>query len=116
MAPPPRHVNRWGVAGLAILAVGLVAIAVRHGACRAAAFAAGCTAAGALGSDRGPARLWRLEEMGVHHYAFPALLTAKEPVLLHVWLKAQRQEGKVLLRRAAAYVRLMALVIRHDNM
>ena len=100
MAPPPRHVNRWGVAGLAILAVGLVAIAVRHGACRAATFAAGCTAAGALGRDRGPVRLWRLEELGVHHYTFPALLTAKDPVVLHVWLKAQRQEGKVLLRRA----------------
>ena len=96
--PPPRHVNRWSVAGLAVLAVSLATVFVRHGACRAAAFAAGSGV-----GDRGPARLWRLEEMGVRHYALPALLTAKEPVLLHVWLKAQRQEGKVLLRRAAAY-------------
>ena len=99
MAPPPRSVNRWSVAGLALLAVGLVAIALRHGACNAATFAAGCTV-GAL-RDRGSVRLWTLEELGVHHYTFPALLSAKEPVVLHVWLKAQRQEGKILLRRAA---------------
>ena len=102
---PQRSRNRWAASGLALLAAALLALAVRpsrlDGAACAALAAAGW---GVTGAQRSPPKLWRLEEMGVHHYAFPGLLTQREPVVFHVWLKAQQQAGKVLLRWVASSV------------
>ena len=98
MPPPARHVSRWAVVGLTLLAASVIALVSRHGSCQAAGLATSCGPRAP--AERGPVRLWRLEELGVHHYAFPGMLTAKQPVVFHVWLKAQRQAGKVLLRCA----------------
>ena len=96
---PARHVSRWAVAAVAAVAASLLTTIVRQGTCGSAARAASC--AGGAARDHGAVKLWRLEDLGVHHYAFPALMAPKFPVVFHVWLKAQRQAGKVSLRCCA---------------
>jgi hypothetical protein len=96
---PPRSRSRWAAGVLALLAVSVLILVIRPSRFDAAGCAASAAAEGVGEEAQGsPLRLWRLEDMGVHHYAFPGLLTSKEPVVFHVWLKAQRQAGKVLLR------------------
>ena len=97
--PSRSRSSRWAAGILAVLAVSVLILAIRPSRLDAAACGASTANEGVAEEEQGsPLRLWRLEEMGVHHYAFTGLLTPQEPIVFHVWLKAQRQAGKVLLR------------------